>query len=584
MMLPLISICFLLVQTAFGLIYETIEDLPNQTYDFVVVGGGTAGNVIANRLTEDPAVTVLVLEAAGSNEGVLLSEVPFFCAQLMGSAYDWNFTTTVQPGLNGRAISYPRGYMLGGSSSINFMVYTRGSADDFNRYARLTGDDGWSWNEMLPYILKNERIVAPSDGHDTTGEFDPAAHSYTGVNFVSLPGYPRGTDDKILQAVDELPEQFPYDLDYNDGKPNGIGWLQSTVGNGARSSSATSYLGPEYIGRPNLHVLLHSYVTRILPKDSEGSELHFDTVEFMHGSDGAIHTLTPNREIVLSAGAIGTPHILLNSGIGDSDTLSTIGIDTTLHLPSVGQNLTEHPRFTLDWSISDNNTFESVYWRNATFQQEALTEWQESRTGFLSSNPYSQVGFLRFPEEEVTWNDICAGPETPQYEIIFGNGLLSPSVPATGDTFNIGVIALCPLSRGNITINSTDFLTPPLLNPNLLFDPQDVAILKAGTEHVQQFVAASSWNDYILSPLTNVTDDAIRDGGAITFHPVGTASMSPVGADWGVVDPDLLLKGAKGVRIVDASVLPFVPSAHTQAPVYAFAERAADLIKQAWTL
>ncbi|KAF8921082.1 aryl-alcohol oxidase [Mucidula mucida] len=583
-MLPLITLGFLLVETAFGLIYETIEDLPSHTYDFVVVGGGTAGNVIANRLTEDPAVTVLVLEAAGSNEGVILSEVPFFCVQLIGTAYDWNFTTTVQPGLNGRAISYPRGYMLGGSSSTNFMVYTRGSADDYNRYAEITGDDGWSWNEMLPYILKNEQFVAPSDGHDTTGEFDPAFHSFTGVNSVSLPGYAHGSDEKVLQAVDELAEEYPYDLDYNDGKPNGIGWLQSTVGNGTRSSSATSYLGPEYTCRPNLHVLLHSYVTRILPKDSDDSELYFDTVEFTHGSDGATHTLTPTREIVLSAGAIGTPHILLNSGIGDSDTLSAIGIESTLHLPSVGQNLTEHPRFTLEWSISDNNTFESVYWRNATFQQEAMSEWEESRTGFLSTAPYSQVGFLRFPEEEVTWNDICAGQDTPQYELIFGNGLLAPPIPATGDTFNIGVVALCPLSRGNISINSTDFLAPPLINPNLLFDPQDVAIMKSGAEHAQQFVTASSWDGYILSPLTNVTEDTLRDGALITFHPVSTASMSPVGADWGVVNPDLLLKGAKGVRIVDASVLPFVPAAHTQAPVYAFAERAADLIKQAWTL
>ncbi|KAF9053909.1 aryl-alcohol oxidase [Hymenopellis radicata] len=560
-MILLISLGFLLVNAAFGLVYEAFEDIPNQTYDFVIVGGGTAGNVLANRLTEDPDVTVLVLEAAGSNEGVLLSEVPWFCPQLPGTAYDWNFTTTAQP---------------------DFMFYTRGSEDDYNRFARLTGDDGWSWNEMLPYFFKNEQFVPPADGHNTSGQFNPAVHGFSGINSVSLPGYPRGSDDKVLQAVDELAEEYPFDLDYNNGNPNGVGWVQSTVGNGTRSSSATSYLGPKYINRPNLDVLLHAYVTRILLQDSQDSELHFNTVEFTHDSDGAIHTVTPNREIILSAGAIGTPHILLNSGIGDSESLSAVGVKPTLHLPSVGQNITDHPRWALLWSISDNNTFESVYWRNTTFQQETLAEWQESRTGFLSSPPASQVGFLRFPEEEVTWDDRCAGQGTPQYELIFSNGRQLPPIPATGDTFSISLVVLCPLSRGNITINTTDFLAPPVINPNLLSDPQDVAIMKATAAKAQRFVTASTWKDYILSPLINVTDENIRNGVSTTFHPVGSASMSPVGADWGVVDPDLLLKGSKGVRIVDASVLPFIPSAHTQVPVYAFAERAADLIKQAW--
>ncbi|SJL13190.1 uncharacterized protein ARMOST_16629 [Armillaria ostoyae] len=583
----------ILCSGAFGAIYERFEELPTRNFDFIIIGGGTAGNVLANRLTENGHVSVLVLEAGGSTADVLLSEVPFFCVSATpGTLLDWNFTTTEQPGLNGRSIPFPRGFGLGGSSAVNYMFYTRGSSQDYDRYAQISGDPGWGWEALQPYIRKNERIVLPSDRHNTTGQFDPAVHSFNGINSVSLPGVPRATDGRVIQATSELPDDFPFNLDYNSGNHLGIGWVPYTVGNGTRSSSQTSYLGARYIGRPNLHVLIHTHVTRILrskTKDTNGPPI-FDAVEFTQNAGGdhifevpaSLHTLAPVhlKEIILSAGAIGTPNILLHSGIGDDTELTALGITPRLHLPDVGKNLTDHPLYTgLSFFVNDTDTIENIYLRNATFQAETLAEWQANRTGFLSSGIANQAGFLRIPEEAgILDGDPCAGNQTAHYEFIFINGMLSPS-PPPGNFLSITVAGLCPLSRGNVTINSTNPLDPPLINPNYLSHPQDLAIMQYAVESAKKFVTAVAWDGYILGVTASNTENDLRNGVGTVFHPVGTASMSPADASWGVVNPDLKLKGAKGVRIVDASVLPLVPAGHTQVPVYIIAERAADLIK-----
>ncbi|KAK0224287.1 alcohol oxidase [Armillaria fumosa] len=531
----------ILCSGALSAIYERFEDLPTSNFDFIVVGGGTAGNALANRLTENAHVSVLVLEAGGSTADALLSEVPFYCISATpGTSLDWNFTTTQQPGLNGRSIPFPRGFGLGGSSAVNYMFYTRGPSQDYDRL--------------------------------------------NGINSVSLPGVLRATDGRVIQTTSELPDEFPFNLDYNSGYPLGIGWSPYTVGNGTRSSSQTSYLGASYIGRPNLHVLTHSHVTRILQSktDVTNSPLTFNAVEFTQDAGATLHALAPThlKEIILSAGSIGTPNILLHSGIGDDTELTALGITPTLNLPDVGKNLTDHTLYTgLSFFVNDTSTIENIYFRNTTFQSDTLAEWQANRTGFLSTGIANQIGFLRIPEEAgILDGDPCAGNQTAHYEFIFTNGLMNPS-PPPGNFFSIGIAGLCPLSRGNITINSTNPLDPPLINPNYFSHPQDIAIMQYAVESAKNFVAAPAWDGYILGGTANITENVLRDGVGTVFHPVGTASMSPADASWGVVNPDLKLKGAKGVRIVDASVLPLVPSGHTQVPVYIIAERAADLIK-----
>ncbi|KAK0448895.1 aryl-alcohol oxidase [Desarmillaria tabescens] len=547
-------------------IYEKVADLTTLDFDYIIVGG----NVLANRLTEQPDISVLVLEAGQSlprTADILVTQVPFFCTLATpDTALDWNFTTTSQPGLNGRALPFPRGLGLGGTSAINFMAYTRGSSEDYDRYANISGDPGWGWDEMQQYIRKNERFVAPADRHNITGEFDPTVHNFGGVNSVTLPGYPRAIDSRVIQTTKELPDEFPFNLDSNSGYHLGIGWEQTTVGSGTRSSSQTSYLGPGYIERENLYVLVNSYVTRILRKNGLDLDngLLFDAVEFTQDA---------------GAGTVGTPHILLNSGIGDVGELNALGVTPTVHLPDVGKNLTDHPSLSLVWTVNDTNTIEDVYWRNESFQAEALAEWQANRTGYISNIALNHLGFLRL--DGVLETEPCAGSQTGHYELIFAGGIFGEAVPETGSYLTIAVVMLCPLSRGNITISGTNPLDSPLINPNYLSHPQDLEALQHAVGAAQRFVAAPVWKDYIIELTTNITDleETIRDIAIPTDHPVGTASMSPVGADWGVVDPDLRLKRTAGVRVVDASVLPFIPAAHTQAAVYAFAERAADLIK-----
>ncbi|KAK0471533.1 hypothetical protein IW261DRAFT_1571830 [Armillaria novae-zelandiae] len=530
-------------------------------FDYIIVGGGTAGNVLANRLTEQQSTSVLVLEAGQSTADVLVSQVPFFCTSATPKTLvDWNFTTTPQSGFNGRSIPYGRGFGLGGSSAY-YMTYTRGSSQDYDRYASVTGDQGWGWIKMVPYMLKSERFVAPADHHNITGEFNPLVHNYDGMNSVSLPEYPQSIDGRIGQATEELPDEFPFNLDLNSGYNLGIGWHQKSIGNGTRSTSETAYLGPGYVDRENLHVLVHAYATRILAANASdsGSLPRFDTVEFTQDAGATIQTLSPAnlKEIILSAGSIGTPHILLNSG-----------------------NLTDHPMVNIEWTVNDTDTIENVYWRNETYQTEALEEWQSSRTGFVSNTFSNHQGFFRV-EDGVLETDPCSGGRTGSFELIFAGGIPGGTIPATGDYMVMTVVVVCPLSRGSVTINSTNPLTPPLINPNFLSEAQDMTIMQYAIQKALKFVTAPVWEDYVLALSTNITDleGTIRNGTGTTNHPVSTASMSPRNASWGVVDPDLKLKQAVGVRIVDASVLPFIPSGHTQAAVYAFAERAADLIK-----
>ncbi|KAJ7593889.1 aryl-alcohol oxidase precursor [Mycena floridula] len=587
-MLSLFFHLLLLASAARAAFYDSLEDLPTRKFDFIVVGGGTAGNVIANRLTEISHFSVLVLEAGGSDKDALLTQVPFFCNRLATSQYNWNFTTAPIEGLNGRAIAYPRGFIIGGSSSINFMGYTRGSSDDYNRYASITRDAGWSWDKLQPYIRKNERFVQPVDHHNTSGEYNPTVHGYHGINTVSLPGYPHEIDPLVLETLEELSDEFPYNEDTNSGYQLGMGWVQSTIKNGTRSSSSTSYLASKYSQRPNLHVLLNTRVTR-LAKSSGSKKLTFRTVEFTRDGGASVQTLSAIREIVLSAGSIGTPAILLHSGIGDSAALSPLGITSTLHLPSVGQNLTEHPVVSNAWFVNSANTNDEII-RNITLQNELLDQWKESRTGPMVTNLMGFLGWFRLPETSPifeNFTDPAAGPNTGHFEYIVSNGMTRLPAPATGNFLGFSMVAVTPLSRGSIYLNSSNPLDPPIINPNLLASPFDLFVLRSAYRKTALFTSASPWKGYLINPVNNVSTNAsddeidafIRSNAAAIYHPVGTAAMSAQDADYGVVDPDLKVKGVLGLRIVDASVLPFVPAAHTQAVTYIFAERGADIIK-----
>ncbi|KAJ6451440.1 aryl-alcohol oxidase [Mycena sanguinolenta] len=569
-----------------GLFYERFEDLPVQEFDFIVVGGGTAGNVVANRLTEDADIRVLVLEAGGSDKDAFNSHVPLYGRRLQGSQYDWNYSTTPQAALNDRALAYPRGFIIGGSSSINLMVYTHGPSEDWDRMALVTGDNGWTWNNIQPYMRKNERFVPPADNHNITGQFNPKVHSFSGVNSVSLSGWQYSSDTRVLEAIAQSNGEFPFNEDMNSGFQLGFGWTQSTVGDGTRSSSATSYLGAKYIKRTNLFVLLHARVLRLKQTSPKlaGENLAVRGLEFTQDAGNTTHVLQASKEIILSAGSVGTPTILMHSGIGDPTELNTVGIKPLHHLPSVGKNLTDHPLLVTAYSANTTDTPDDIL-RNVTFAKLFERRWNETRTGPLSSGQGRILGWFRFNLSSPVFGgvpDPAAGPNSAHFEMIIGNGAGSP--PPTGHYLGLTLAVVAPTSTGNLTLNSSNPLDSPLINPNVLGTDFDFTAMREAFFASKRFVSTPAWDGYILSPTVNVTDDNlddfIRNNTGIIWHPVKTAAMSARDADYGVVDPDLKVKGLDGLRIVDASVLPFIPSAHTQVPTYIIAERASDLIKE----
>uniref|UniRef100_A0A8H7XUR8 pyranose dehydrogenase (acceptor) n=1 Tax=Psilocybe cubensis TaxID=181762 RepID=A0A8H7XUR8_PSICU len=571
-------------------VFQNIGQLSTTSFDFIVVGGGTAGPVVANRLSENPNFHVLVIEAGPTNEGVLNAMIPSFSVQLQQTTFDWNYTTVPGIGLNNRTLAYPRGRILGGCSSHNAMFYTRGSMDDYDRWANITGDDGWNWKNILPYILKarlfiyNEKWTPPSDEHNTTGEFNPVVHGFNGLMFTSLPGSPQTIDNMILEVPDQLPDQFPFLLDMNAGKPLGLGWFQGTIGNGTRSSAATAYLSTAFTNRPNLHVLLNTKVKRI-----SGSKIHgipaLNNVEI----DGSQLTLTAEKEVILSAGPINTPQILMNSGIGDRNVLAKLQIPTVLHLPSVGQNLTDQPITTVLYSVNSNKPLDNLD-TNATLQAQALAQWEFNRTGPLVDPGPNFIAWSRLSSNSAIikeFGDPSAGQNTPHLELAPFSAFSIASQP--GHTGGMAIAVVTPKSRGSVTLNSTDPFGKPIIDLGFFTDEFDIRAMIEAIKLSQVFYQAPVWKDYIISqvaPAVNATDaeleQYIRSTSATTLHGVGTAAMSAPDADYGVVNPNLLVKGASGLRIVDASIMPFINSGHPQAPVYAIAERASDLIKSFW--
>ncbi|KAJ7613818.1 aryl-alcohol oxidase precursor [Mycena polygramma] len=570
-------------------LYEDVADLPGLQYDFVIVGGGTAGNVVASRLTENPNVSVLVLEAGESNEGVIDSEVPFLTNGILfpDNPYSWNYTTTPQTGLNGRVVEYLQGHLLGGCSSHNGMAYTRGAAADFDRYAQLTGDPGWSWNEIFPYFLKNEKWTPPADQHNTRGQFNPALHGRDGPISVSLTGFAwPELERRVINTTKELPDDFPFNVDTNSGHPLGIGWLQSTIGHGMRSSSATGYLEPAIMQRPNLDVLLHARVAKLVNVTQRGGSPAFGGVQFRYGT--SLFVAQASKEIIISAGTIGTPHILLNSGIGDPSTLKALGIPTVVDRPSVGKNASDHTYFQMTWAVNSNQTTESIT-QNATRFNEAFAEWNASHTGpFVDPSPGTHVGWLRLSANSSAFDvhsDPSPGPGAPHLEILF----MPTGMGAPGHFISLTVGMVSPVSRGSVSINSSDPFAPALVDPGLLTSDFDTLALMEGVKLALKFVGAPAWRGYLGAPTTDLAvmspselEATIRANASPGFHIVGTAAMSPPGSDRGVVNPDLKVKGVDGLRVIDASVLPVVPGAHTQAATYVIAERGADLVKQQW--
>ncbi|KAJ3864846.1 alcohol oxidase [Lentinula novae-zelandiae] len=593
-MLKKTSVAFLTVLAPLcaAVVYDaTFDALPLSTkHDYVIVGGGVAGSVVANRLTENSNVSVLLLEAGPFHKGVIETEVPFYFWLGIPSTYQWNYTTVPQSSANNRSIGYPRGHILGGSSAINGLVYDRAATSDFDKLANMSGDSGWAWESMLTYYEKLETFGPPSDGHNITGQFDPSVHGFSGPLGVSLPGYSQTLDSLVLETLNN--DTFPYNQDSNSGNEIGFGWQVSTIHNGTRTTAATAYLADNYLARPNLDVVVNAFVTRVLA--SNGSQI--DTVEFHAVGNTTNLEVQASQEVIMSAGSINTPYILLSSGIGDNATLSSMNITPIHHLPSVGQNMSDTTVMYVSWEVSSNDTFDPLL-NNETARAEAFSEWNATRTGRMANGVINLSGMLRMNDSDPTvqsiyqqYSESVAGSNDADFEMLFIDGYISTS---NSTYFSMLYGVLSPLSRGSITLNASNPLGPPLIDPNYFASEYDVLVMRQALLTGFNFLSSEPWTSYLGTPVNGLAevisavgtgdftamDELMRNGVQNGAHLVATSSMSPYGADWGVVDPDLRVKGLNGLRVVDASVYPFVPGGATQLPTYCLAERASDIIK-----
>ncbi|MEX0644727.1 MAG: GMC family oxidoreductase N-terminal domain-containing protein [Parvularculaceae bacterium] len=527
-------------------------------FDYVVVGAGSAGCVIASRLSENPAVKVCLIEAGGPAANPLIHMPLGFAlaTYLPPSSTNWRFETVPQKGLNGRRGYQPRGRVLGGSSSINAMIYIRGTRSDYDMWARL-GATGWSYDDVLHYFRKSEDQERGADIY----------HGAGGPLAVSDLRYKNPLSDLFLDAAAEL--QLPKNDDFNGKTQEGVGYYQVTQRNGRRCSSAAAFLEPAR-NRPNLAIITDAHAERILFHERRAKGVKFRR-------KGESEIVLAHREVILSAGAFQSPQLLMLSGIGPAGHVKEHGVDVVVDSPEVGENLQDHIDYSTIVNCGGPHGIGLNYSTIVGFLP-ALSAYRNRGEGYLTSNMAEAGGFLRTDPSL----------SEPDVQLIF----LTVMVDDHGRKHHLGAGYSChacvlrPKSRGTVRLASADPLAAPLIDPNFLADDDDLDRLKKGAQAVHRIfgapaLAARGGRRLYLEP--GADDQAliedIRNRADTIYHPVGTCRM---GSDArAVLDPQLRVRGVERLRVADASIMPTLIGGNTNAPSIMIGEKAADLIKAA---
>jgi len=533
-----------------------MPNVSSTTWDYVIVGAGSAGCVLANRLSADGRHSVLLLEA-GPPDRYPWIHVPIGYAKTMfNPVYNWCFKTEPEPQMNGREVYWPSGKTLGGSSSINGLIYIRGQHEDYEHWAAL-GNPGWSYRDVLPYFRKLE--------HNMRGESE--YHGIGGPLWASDIVAKHELVEALIAAGGEL--GIPANPDFNGATQEGVGYYQLTTRRGFRCSTATAYLRPAR-GRSNLCIETGAQATRIAIERGRAAAVAYRR-------DGRDVTATARREVILAAGALQSPQLLQLSGIGRADLLRNFGIPVVHELPGVGENLQDHLQarviFRCTKPITTNDVLASKLRTLAMGMRYVLTRTGQMAIGINQGGMFART-------------DPALGRPDVQFHLATLSSDMAGSPVHTFSGFTLSVCQLRPQSRGHVRIKSPDPLAAPAMQPNYLSAPHDRATIVRGVRLARKLAGTPALAPYVMGEYRPgpdaTTDEAIlafvRDKGATIFHPVGTCKMGPAADPRAVVDSELRVHGLDAIRVVDGSVMPTLVSGNTNAPVIMIAEKAADLI------